>query len=70
MNYTFDYDKGVLTIAENGRVIFQQDFFYEPVADRSQKIMDAIYEYTEIPNDHIEEVLDEIMNFGYISVDL
>lgn len=70
MNYTFDYSKGLLTIAENGRVIFQEDFFYEPVADRSQKIMDAIYEYTNIPQDRLEEVLDEIIHFGYISVDL
>ena len=70
MNYTFDYTKGLLTISENGRVIFQEDFFYEPVNDRAQKIMDAIFEYTIIPEDRLEEVLDEIINFGYISVDL
>ena len=70
MNYAFDYSKGLLTISENGRVIFQKDFFYEPVNDRAQKIMDAIFEYTIIPEDRLEEVLDEIINFGYISVDL
>ncbi len=49
MTYTIDYDKGVLTITENGAVIFQEDFYYEPVNDRKQKVLNAIYEYTNIP---------------------
>ena len=70
MTYTIDYDKGVLTITENGAVIFQEDFYYEPVNDRAQKVLNTIYEYTNIPKENLDTVLDEVLRFGYISVQI
>lgn len=69
-NFTIDYQNFNLTITENGQVVFSKDFYYEPVNDRIQGVYDAIFEYTDIPEERLEEVLEQVLNFGYISYDL
>lgn len=69
-NFTIDYQNFYLTITENGQVVFSKDFYYEPVNDRIRGVYDAIFEYTDIPEERLEEVLEQVLNFGYISYDL
>ena len=69
-NYTIDYKNFNLTIAKNGDVVFSKDFYYEPVHDRIQGVYDALFEYTNIPEEELERVLDEVVNFGFISYEI
>lgn len=69
-NFTINYDNYFLTITKNGEVVFSKDFFNDAYNDRIQGVYDALFEYTDIPEEHLEKTLEEVTNFGFISIDL
>ena len=69
-NFTINYDNYFLTITKNGEVVFSKDFFNDAYNDRIQGVYDALFEYTDIPEERLEEVLEQLLNFGYISYEL
>lgn len=70
MNYTFTYDKGVFTITEDGDVVFQKDLYYEYEREQVRQMMEAILQHTEIPQDEIAPLMDDIRYRGYVSIDV
>ena len=70
MNYTFNFDKGVFTITEDGDVVFQKDLYYEYEHEQNRQMMEAIFQHTEIPQNDIGPLMDDIRYSGYVSIEL
>lgn len=69
-SFAINYNNYFLTIAKNGEEVFSKDFYNDAYNDRIQGVYDALFEYTDIPEEHLEKTLEEVTNFGYAYIDL
>lgn len=69
MRYEISYKNSVLIITENGNRIFLKDMSSYAVNDRIQSMYDSLYAHTLIPMHEIENVLETIINTGFVLAD-